>query len=417
MGRVLRRSTQAVAVAALAAMAAAPFLLLSTHPAVVSGEQLTPDLVFHAQQLIREHNPRRMRGGELRVAEVDGSDVNLMASYAASRYGWALAVDVRDGAADVQASVPVGVAPLRRYLNIAAVVPAASGVPQATDVRVGRVSVPDAIANWAIRRAVRHFYPEGSEELASDTIRSVAMQQGRLRVEYRWRTDTADRMRALAVSTEEADRLRAYHERLVSVVRDLPSQHRSMVDLVSPLMLLARERSEAGGDPVVENRAAILTATFYVNDIGMAAVVADAEQWPKARRRIFLLRGRGDLTMHFLVSAVLTTTTGTPLSNIVGLSKEIQDSRGGSGFSFSDLAADHAGTAFGAMAVGSARLLQERIATGLAEADLMPEIDGLVENMPEPVFNERFGGVGSREYQSVLDEIDRRVAACRLYQR
>lgn len=45
----------------------------------------------------------------------------------------------------------------------------------------------------------------------------------------------------------------------------------------------------------------------------------------------------------------------------------------------------------------------------------MPEVDGLADNMPEPEFLERFGGVGSPAYNRVLAEIDRRIAACRLY--
>jgi uncharacterized protein YfiM (DUF2279 family) len=147
----------------------------------------------------------------------------------------------------------------------------------------------------------------------------------------------------------------------------------------------------------------------------MAAVVADAERWSRPRRRVLRLRGRADLAQHFLVSAVLTAAAGTPLSNVVGLSKEINDSRGGSGFSFSDLAADRAGTAFGALAVSPADTFQTRTAGSLSEDDLMPEITDLVDNMSEADFLQRFGGVNSPDYNRVVAEIDRRIAACRLY--
>ncbi len=390
-------------------------LAVSSTPFVQGREALTPSLVLRAEQLLREHNPRRVRTGQLRVAEIAGDDVNLMASYAASRLGLAMAVEVRDGQAVVRTSVPIPRSPVGGYLNITAVIPESAGVPRPTHVTVGRVSMPDAVANWMLRYVLRRLSPPEGEQLAADMIRSVSMPDGRLRVEYRWRNDTADRMRALAVPADDAERLRAYHERIANVVRALPPERRSMLDLLVPLMELARVRSSAGGDPIVENRAALIAAAFYVNNVGMAAVVADAERWPRARTRTLLLRGRGDLTRHFLVSAVLTATAGTPLSDVVGLSKEIEDSRGGSGFSFSDLAADRAGTAFGALAVGDARRLQDSMSGATTEDDLMPAITGLVDNMPEAEFNARFGGIDSPAYREVLAEIDRRVGACRLY--
>ena len=51
------------------------------------------------------------------------------------------------------------------------------------------------------------------------------------------------------------------------------------------------------------------------------------------------------------------------LSDVIGLYKEIEDSRGGSGFSFNDIAADRAGTRFGEKAVAS-----EDSARGIATA-------------------------------------------------
>jgi hypothetical protein len=96
----------------------------------------------------------------------------------------------------------------------------------------------------------------------------------------------------------------------------------------------------------------------------------------------------------------------------------MSDARDGSGFSFSDLAADRAGEMFGAMAAGSepsARRLQERLASGIAETDLMPPIDGLADNLSEAELERRFGGVGSPAYKAVTDDIRRRVAALPLF--
>ena len=45
----------------------------------------------------------------------------------------------------------------------------------------------------------------------------------------------------------------------------------------------------------------------------------------------------------------------------------------------------------------------------------MPAIDGLADNLPEAEFLQRFGGVGSAEYNRVLTEIDARIARCPMY--
>lgn len=389
-------------------------LLFSNEPSVPADAGLTPDLINRAQDLLREHNPRRARRQATRIAELSGSDVNVMVAYAASRFGVAARVEIRDGAADIHAAIPVR-SPFGRFVNVSATLPEADGLPHFTHVKAGTLPVPDSVANRVARSLVRRWVQADSEQLAADTIRSISMREGILRLEYEWRADSADRMRAIAVPTADAERFRVYHERIVDLSRSLPPERRSIVEWLVPLLELARARTAAGGDAVVENRAALITAAFYVNGVGMAAVVADAERWSRPRQRVLRLRGRADLAQHFIVSAVLTAAAGTPLSNVVGLSKEINDSRGGSGFSFSDLAADRAGTAFGALAVSPGGTFEARTAGRLSEDDVMPELAGLVDNLPEAEFLQRFGGVNGPEYNRVLAEIDRRIAACRLY--
>jgi hypothetical protein len=51
----------------------------------------------------------------------------------------------------------------------------------------------------------------------------------------------------------------------------------------------------------------------------------------------------------------------------------------------------------------------------LKESDLMPEIADLPEYMPEAEFKRRFGGVGAPAYKQMMQDIERRVAACALY--
>jgi hypothetical protein len=137
-----------------------------------------------------------------------------------------------------------------------------------------------------------------------------------------------------------------------------------------------------------------------------------------AQRHLVTLQGRTDFPQHFTISAALAATAGSPLSNVVGLYKELEDARGGSGFSFNDIAADRAGTRFGELAVAGPAAF-ERIARvlagGLRESDLIPDVRDLPEFMPESVFQRRFGGVGAPRYEAMMARIEGRVAALPLY--
>jgi hypothetical protein len=101
----------------------------------------------------------------------------------------------------------------------------------------------------------------------------------------------------------------------------------------------------------------------------------------------------------------------------VGLYKEVADSRGGSGFSFNDLAADRAGRRLGESAEHPAKalVLQRRVSASAEERLLMPEVADLPESLSERDFIARFGGVNGPGYNRLVAEIDTRIAALPLY--
>jgi len=190
----------------------------------------------------------------------------------------------------------------------------------------------------------------------------------------------------------------------------------SLTELLVPLFALAAERSK-DDNGVAENRAAILILTLYVNGQGIEQFLPEAKDWPRPARHTVLLAGRDDFPKHFIISAALAAKAGGPLADAVGVYKELADARGGSGFSFNDIAADRAGTRFGEAAAGSAtaRSLQQRLHSGINETDLMPRTDDLPEFMPEAEFKRRYGGLDASPYKKMIAEIERRIAVLPLY--
>ena len=74
---------------------------------------------------------------------------------------------------------------------------------------------------------------------------------------------------------------------------------------------------------------------------------------------------------------------------------------------------------FAELSTGSkekAEQLQARMAERLLETDFMPKIDQLPEAIMELEFKRIYREVDSAQYQMVEDEINQRIARCRIYQ-
>jgi hypothetical protein len=213
---------------------------------------------------------------------------------------------------------------------------------------------------------------------------------------------------------------RAHFRRLAVTAKDSPSGQAQFTTLLRMAFTFARERSRQG-DPVLENRAAILALAILLGHPRLEQLigpVVDDDLRPIAQQYTgrVPLRGRRDWTQHFFVSAASALLANEAIGNRIGLLKEELDATpGGSGFSFSDLLADRAGVAFAMTATrdqASARAMQERIAEEFRIDDLFPPAADLPEAIPEGVLKAEYGGIGGAGYRRIVEEIERRLREC-----
>jgi hypothetical protein len=229
--------------------------------------------------------------------------------------------------------------------------------------------------------------------------------------------------------------LRASEELLVSTRTQIEgllllALSRQVVDAQPNLALclkaaftLARDRS-IRRDPVVENQAAIFALGVLVGHpqvqefLGAALLDANEDAAPQPLQHM-TVQGRADWARHFCVSAAITLLSDETISDAAGQLKEELDGRpGGSGFSFADLLADRAGTTFACAATRdeqAARALQERLAQDFRMEEIFPPAGDLPEGLSDAQMESRYGGVGGAGYRYVVEEIDRRIAACAAY--
>lgn len=135
------------------------------------------------------------------------------------------------------------------------------------------------------------------------------------------------------------------------------------------------------------------------------AAESDAERKERlAALGLPTVRGRRDLCQHFAVSAALTELFGAAAAEFAGLSKEMADMKGVSGFSFADLAADLAGVEFAA-AVGKEPKRLAAIAKGFAVSDHAPDVKEFADGLSEERFKKEYGGVSDKRFVLALERV------------
>lgn len=396
----------------------AAFLAIEDQPMVQRDVQLTPDEVQRAKTLFQEHDPRTLQNGEVKTMTISQQDLSLASNYLVHLLGGGgSVVTVTDGYLVSKTTVKLPKNPVGEYINVDLGLAQTRELPQLVHLRIGRLEIPIWIAEKGLQLALNQAYAETGSPTASEVIHKVAIHRNEIQVTYQWDANITDVVRNMLVSPDDQERLKAYHQRLTQIAANIGSRSTvSLVTLMQPLFALAQERSKTG-DAVQENRAVVLVLSDYINGRGLRRLSPDSEHWPQPVRHKVTLAGRKDFSQHFIISATLSMEGGNLFSNAIGLMKEVDDSRSGSGFSFTDLGADMAGTRFGLQVTTptSASHLQQRLANSVREQDLMPEVSDLPEGLSEPEFVQRFGGVDSPRYNQLVAKIDRRVAGLSLY--
>ena len=267
-----------------------------------------------------------------------------------------------------------------------------------------------------LQLGLNQAYSGSNAPKISDIIQQISLRDQELRVTYQWDTTITEVVRDTLISEEDHLRLKAYHAQLVELLEPIQQKKISMTRLLPPLFALAQERSKTR-NPIEENRAVVLLLSTYINDRGLKRLAPESEHWPQPAPHSITLFGRTDFPQHFIVSAALSMTGGGILSNAIGVFKEVDDSRGGSGFSFTDLGADKAGTLFGQRLTSShhAGILQSRLTHLVQEEDLMPIVSDLPEGLSEAEFVGQFGSIDSPQYKGIVAQIDQRLSNLTLY--
>jgi Trp operon repressor len=406
-------------------------LTLQAQPMLAPRAELNAEDVGNAVQLLRANDPRRAQSGRVQALSLAQRDLELLLNHGGRRWAdGAATIKIERGQAVVKMSLDVRrwVAPplvpvftwvpgLGPWLNIEVRLLQAASLPALDGLSVGRLPLPLFVAQPLALRALSWVGLADELPLLAELVQHVRFTPEQMRLVYAWQSGMGERMLAALVSGDEKRRLAAHAQHLAELLRrEQPARQVSMAQLMGPLLDFSRQRVARGGDAVQENRAAIMVLALYLNGRNLKTVLPAGTIVALRPMRV-TLSGRDDWPLHFIVSAALSAEGSTPLSQAIGLFKEVADAKGGSGFSFNDMAANRAGTLFGELAVKNPTALLTAVARAqaahggvLIESDFMPLATDLPEYMPEAEFQRRYGGVGAPAYLEQMAEIERRVA-------
>ena len=414
--RVLIKLLFSLALLCFLTLIVATWFALQDTPLVNRHASLSTGEVARARALLGQTDLRRLSPGDNRSVELDAVELDLAVNYLLDRIaGGAARLRLSDDRLQVAATVPVRYLPQRKHLNIEGTLLAVDGQPRVGELQIGSLRVPGAIADRLAWPLINQLFPAQRLDSAAGPVTHVEILPDLLRLSYRWNPEVIEQTRTTLITGSDHDALRSYHDRLIELQSRGIGSRGALVDLLQPMFALASLRS-VDHDPVEENVALLTLLGTWASGQDLAALVPDRPQQPTG----FWLKlsGRRDFARHFLASAALAARGDRTLSDAVGLLKEMSDIYRGSGFSFTDIAADRAGSKFGELASQSpqaARELQQRLAAGVADSDLMPATDDLPEHMRGDAFKQRFDHVGSPAYQAMMEQIERRIDACGLY--
>jgi len=398
------------------AVAVIAWLALSPTALVTQQVDLSHADIARAKTILRQNDARHHPPMTNRTIELSSQDLNLAANYLLQKFARGGAqLDLLQNRMDVKASAQIPRLPWRRFVNIETSISTGNGRPEVTRLRIGQLAIPGSLATLIVQRTLAHFSDSAQAGSATGLVKRLQLFRDRLLITYRWNPALIDQARDTLLSRDDREALRVYHDRLVGLQSQGIGRNGSLINLLQPLFTTALERSHEH-DPVAENVALLTLLGAWASRQDIGRLVPDQPQSPGSFR--LKIEGRKDFAQHFLTSAALAARGDSALSDAVGLFKEISDTDSGSGFSFTDIAADRAGSRFGELATRSpqdARRVQQRLAAGVKETDIMPRAKDLPEHMRSDVFSQRFGHIGSPAYRRMMEEIEARINACSLY--
>ncbi|MCW9047279.1 MAG: hypothetical protein OQK46_04300 [Gammaproteobacteria bacterium] len=402
---------------------------LDDYAIVEQQEELTSNELKRVKRFIQANKPQKIKSGETVNTTISQQDLNLALTYLSEKAPGSFKgrlssnVILNEKQAYVQMSFHLPKNPFGKYINIAATLESEklnqnSEIIKLKSLSLGSLDMPAIIAKPLAEYTHNMLQGNITEyNQLSQSLQSIRFSKQQLTVNYILDKEAVNSIKtqlsSLVISAELKEALIAQTDNLSRISYQLGSRP-SLNELIRPMFELAEIRSTEN-NPVIENKAVFLTLGAYALNKNISELFEEIDQKPIKVQKIYLIK-RHDLSKHLLISAAITSMADSSLAESIGFEKEVDDSNGGSGFSFSDLAADLAGIRLAEYAIKNeeqARLIQKKLAIIKFETDYMPSISHLPEGLSQLQINKDY--LNTASYKTTELMIKQRIDQLVIY--
>lgn len=299
--------------------------------------------------------------------------------------------------------------------------------------QLGNLHLSKRISNWLFTRFIHVMIGKTYGKRVIEAVEEINFKNDSLVLKFNppenFQKGFADAAQRLSTYSGQPldfnpERVQHYLDFLVDMARAVPNQRRSISQYLEAILRESKLQTEQHqSEAHRENFYALYALAVQTAPGFFRHFIADlsVQRLNATYQPQLILSDRSDLALHFIYSAGLHILSEQGVSFSMGEMKEFIDAgSGGSGFSFADITADRAGIHFAKLATtneNGAHFIQAFAKTGLEEHDFFPSIQDLPEGLSESQLKERFEHFQSPSYQALLDEIDRRIFATRLFKK
>ncbi len=338
----------------------------------------------------------------------------------------------------VSGSLDIGNRFFDGYINVTCILVSGGENGSIDSCNIGSISVPGNLVNGVIDLSLGVFFNDKVRTTINQLVNNIKINNQKVILtatkDYEFKNDLAVGLKSLAsivkklkytTNTQfpEPYVINEYLQFILESPWPSNSKTVSLGFVVSRAMEHAKARSQYN-DPREENEAALWAIAIAFGNHRFAEIInantseigSTLAKYPKV---ITTLRGRWDLPLHFLYSAIMERLGDSGLSVQVGELKELYDTNsGGTGFDFSDLAADKAGAFFSHYITDSASQAlksQNRLTIPYNESLFFPDINGLPKPIKGKAFDVVLGSTESERYKKQVEAIDLSIENLPLY--
>jgi histidinol phosphatase-like PHP family hydrolase len=314
------------------------------------------------------------------------------------------------------------------YLNLNCLLTSNDDIFEIETCHIGSIPLPGFIAQFLINSSVSLVFGSDVKNTLEELIQSAKVSNNKVTLFTTKKYDLKTKVKSSVKTVTSTIRAINKNENInndrvvfyVDQLKKIKASEDSLGFYIGQLFYIVKNES-FNRSPTEENTAALWALAITFGDQSFARFIGLEKQITLSSYKPTTLRGRGDLVLHFLYSTILEQIGDSDIGLSIGEIKELLDSnKGGSGYSFADLAADKAGLMFSSMLVESkeqAKYAQTLLASSNNESLFFPFVHDLPEGFKGNEFQKVFNNIRSPLYKEQEKTIDNRITALPLYLR